>query len=428
MMAGMNSRERISLALNHREPDRVPVDLGASATTGIHVSVVYRLRQALGLDAPGVPVKVVEPYQMLGEVKADLQECLGVDVAGLGGLRTLFGFVNEGWKPWSMADGTSVLVPGGFNTTAEPNGDIFMYPQGDRSAPPSGRMPRGGWYFDALVRQPPIDDARLNVEDNLEEFGPIGEADLDHFRIEAERLFAQTDKAILANFGGTGFGDIALVPAPWLKHPRGIRDIEEWYVSTSMRRDYVQRVFERQCAIGLANLEKIHGVVGDKVAAVFVTGTDFGTQQGLFISPRAYREMFQPFHRAVNDWIHRHTAWKSFMHTCGSVFDLLDDFIAAGFDILNPVQCSAAKMDPVGLKRRFGDRIVFWGGGVDTQQILPFGKPADVRRQVAERCRIFGPGGGFVFNPIHNIQALTPVGNVRAMFDTVRERGQYPLV
>jgi uroporphyrinogen-III decarboxylase len=115
------------------------------------------------------------------------------------------------------------------------------------------------------------------------------------------------------------------------------------------------------------------------------------------------------------------------IHTCGSVFDLMEDFIAAGFDILNPVQCSAAKMDPAELKRRFGDRIVFWGGGVDTQKTLPFGTPDEVRRQVAERLRIFGPGGGFVFNAIHNIQALTPARNLEAMFDTVRERGRYPL-
>jgi hypothetical protein len=423
----MNSRQRVLKALNHREPDRVPVDLGGCATSGIHVSVVYRLRQALGLDAPGTPVKVVEPYQMLGEVQADLQERLGVDVVGLRGSRTLFGFPNEGWRPWLMPDDTPVLVPAGFNTTPEPNGDILMYPQGDRTAPPSGRMPEGGWYFDSLIRQPPFDDACLNVEDNLEEFGPIGAAELEHFRKEADRLDQQTDKAILANFGGTAFGDIALVPAPWLKYPKGIRDIEEWYVSTSARRDYVYRIFERQCAIGLANLERIYEVVGDRVAAVFISGTDFGTQNGPFISPLAYRELYQPFHREVNDWVHRNTSWKTLIHTCGSVFDLMEDFIAAGFDILNPVQCSAAKMDPAELKRRFGDRIVFWGGGVDTQKTLPFGTPDEVRRQVAERLRIFGLGGGFVFNAIHNIQALTPARNLEAMFDTVRERGRYPL-
>ena len=137
----MNSRQRVEAALNHRQPDRVPLDLGASAVTGMHVSSVAKLRQALGLDPPGSPVKVVEPYQMLGEIAPDLQAALGVDVVGLGGAKSFFGFQYKDWKPWTTFDGTPVLVPGGFNTQPEPNGDILMYPEGDRSAPPSGRMP-----------------------------------------------------------------------------------------------------------------------------------------------------------------------------------------------------------------------------------------------------------------------------------------------
>ncbi len=421
----MTSRERVRLALRHHEPDRVPLDLGGSAVTGMQVDTVYLLRQALGLDTPETPVKVVEPYQMLGEIKPDLMEQLGVDVVGLGQPTTMFGFRNEGWKPWTTFEGTPVLVPEAFNTEPDANGDILMYPEGDRSAPPSGRMPRDGFYFDAIVRQPPIDDNRLNVEDNLEEFGPISDGALDYLKREAERLYSETDKAILANFGGTAFGDIALVPAMQLKHPKGIRDIEEWYISTKTRRDYVYRVFERQCEIGLRNLEKIHGAVGDKVTAVFVTGTDFGTQNGPFISPQAYRDLFQPFHREVNGWIHRNTSWKSFIHSCGSVRALIPDFIDAGFDILNPVQCSAAGMVPGELKKEFGDRLTFWGGGVDTQRTLPFGSPDEVRAEVGERLKIFGAGGGFVFNTTHNVQARVPVENVLTMYEAVREFGRY---
>ena len=414
-------------SLEHKEPDRLPTDFGGSAVTGMHATIIYKLRQALGLDKPGAPVKVVEPYQMLGEIAPDLMEAVGIDVVGLGTSRNLFGFRNEGWKPWQFHDGTPLLVPEAFNTQPEPNGEYLMYPEGDRSARPSGRMPRGGFYFDTIIRQDPIDDDNLNIEDNLQEFGPISDDELAHFRSQADRLYTQTDKAILANFGGTAFGDIALVPAPFLKNPRGIRDVEEWYVSTVARRNYVYRVFERQCEIALANLKKIHGVVGDKVSAVFITGTDFGTQKGPFISTRAYRDLFSPFHRAVNGWIHGHTKWKTFIHTCGSVTELIPDFIEAGFDVLNPVQCSAADMEPVMLKRRFGDRIAFWGGGVDTQKTLPFGTPGDVRREVRRRIETFGPGGGFIFNAVHNVQALTPVENLLAMFQAVREFGGYPL-
>ncbi len=420
-----SSRERICLTLNHQKPDRIPLDLGGSAVTGMHVSTVYRLRQALGLDAPGTPVKVVEPYQMLGEIKPDLIEALGVDVVPLEGTKTLFGFTREGWKPWTTFDGTPVLVPQGFNTDPEPGGEILMYPEGDKSAPPSGRMPKGGWYFDTIVRQPPIDETKLSVEDNLEEFGPISAEELEHFRRQAEGLYTSTDKAIFANFGGTAFGDIALVPAPWLKNPRGIRDIEEWYVSTVTRRDYVYQVFERQCEIALANLERIRAVVGDRVSVVFVTGTDFGTQRAPFISAKTYQELYAPFHRQVNRWVHEHTSWKTFIHSCGSVMPLIEGFIEAGFDILNPVQTSAANMHPAELKRRFGDRITFWGGGVDTQHVLPFGSVDEVRRDVRERIEIFGPGGGFVFNTIHNVQAQVPVENVLAMYETLREYGEF---
>ncbi|MCC6443645.1 MAG: methyltransferase [Armatimonadetes bacterium] len=422
----MTSRERVEIALSHREPDRVPLDLGASAVTGMHASMVYRLRQALGLDDSGVPVKVTEPYQMLGEIAPDLMDALGVDVAGLGSPRTLFGFRNEGWKEWRLNDGTPALVPKGFNTDPEPDGSLLMYPEGDRSALPSGVMPPGGFYFDSIVRQPPLDEDRLDPEDNLEEFGPVSDSDLDYFAREAMRLEA-SGRAVLANFGGTGFGDIALVPAPWLKRPRGIRDIEEWYISTAVRRDYVMKVFERQCEIALGNLKKIYRAVGERICAVFLTGTDFGTQRGPFISRPSYRELFKPFHRSLNDWVHRNTGWKTFIHSCGSVADLIEDFIDAGFDILNPVQVSAAGMEAQGLKKRFGERLTFWGGSVDTQRTLPFGAAEEVRAEVRERIRAFGKGGGYIFNPIHNVQARTPVENLLTVYETLKECGRYPL-
>ncbi len=422
----MNSRERVELALSHREPDRVPLDLGGSSVTGMHVSTVYRLRQALGLDTPRTPVRVTRPYLMLGEIKLDLVAALGIDVLPLTIGSNMFGLKTDSLKPWTTFDGTPVLVPEAFNTDPEPNGDLLQYPQGDRSAPPSGRMPKGGWYFDAIIRQPPIDEDSLDVEENLEEFGLITDDQASYLGAEAERLHTETDKAILGKFSGTGFGDIAAVPAPWLKHPKGIRDVEEWYVSIASRPGYIYEVFDRQCEIAVANLERIFQAVGDRVTAVYLTGTDFGMQTGPFVSPKTYRQLYQPFHRRLNDWIHDHTSWKTFIHSCGSIVALLDDFIEAGFDIVNPVQCSAADMDPRELERRFGDRVIFWGGGVDTQRTLPFGTPDQVRAEVRDRIRAFGPGGGFVFNPIHNVQPQTPVENLQAMFQALQEYGRYP--
>ena len=423
----ITSRERVNLALNHHEADRIPVDLGGGCVSGMHVDEVYLLRQALGLDSPGTPVKVIEPFQLLGEIKLDLVSALGIDVVGLEGPGTVFGFKKEGWKPWTTHGGTPVLVPEGFNTEPEPNGDVLLYPEGDRSCPASGRMPKGGLYFDNIERQPPIDDEHLNFEDNLEEFGPISASELAYIEQETNRLYTETDKAILGNFGGVDIGNAAQIAGPMLKHPRGIRSFEAWLESMLSRRDYFQRVWDRQCEIALENLAKLHAVIGERITAVIAAGMDFGMQTGPFLSPKIFRDLYKPFYTRINKWIHEHTTWKSFIHSCGSVKAFLPDFIDAGFDILNPVQCSAANMDPVELKKEFGDHFTFWGGGVDTQRTLPFGTVDDVRREVRERLRIFGRGGGFVFNTTHNVQARIPVENVVAMYETVREYGAYPL-
>lgn len=415
----MTSRERLQAALEHRQPDRVPVDFGATAVTGIHVAAVHRLRQA-ALGDQAWRIKVIEPYQMLGEVDAELAAALGIDVAGLMTRKTMFGFENVGWKPFTLFDGTPVLVPENFRTTTDANGDLMIYPEGDINAPPSGRMPKGYYFFDTIVRQPPVDDDNLNAADNTEEFGLLSADDLAWYRRRITELSAE-GHGIILTMPGTAFGDIALVPAPWMKYPKGIRDIEEWYVSTVARKDYVHAIFEKQCEIGLKNLETLIGLHGDRVQAVFLTGTDFGTQRGLFIGVAAYREMYKPYHQRVNKLIHQRSKWKTFIHSCGSVRELLPEFIEAGFDILNPVQCSAVGMDARELKREFGRHLVFWGGGANTQQTLQFGTADEVYRECRERIEIFGAGGGFVFDAVHNVQATTPTANMLAMFKALND-------
>ncbi len=419
----MNSRERLQATLHHQQPDRVCVDFGATFVTGMHVSVVHRLRQRL-LGQPEHRVKVIEPYQMLGEVDDDLRRALGIDVIGTPARKSLFGTENKDWKPFACFDGTPCLVPGAFNLSPAPDGGWLVYPEGDTSVPPSGHMPEGGYFFDAVIRQDPIDDAKLNPEDNLEEFGVFSELDLAYYR-ERRRWFEERgDCGAILIIPGTAFGDIALVPAPFLKHPKGIRDVQEWYMSTKSRRNYVHAIFEKQCEIALQNLQTLIDLFGDVVQVALITGTDFGTQLGPFISTAAYRDLFQPFHRQVNDFIHRRTRWKTFIHSCGSVYKLIPDFIAAGFDILNPVQCSAAEMDAARLKREFGKELVFWGGGVDTQQTIAFGTPKQVYEEVWQRIALFNEGGGFVFNSVHNVQGNTPIENVVAMFDAIRDSGR----
>ena len=400
------------------QPDRVPVDFGSNAVTGIHVHVVEQLRQYYGLEAK--PVKAIEPYQMLGEIEEDLLDAMGVDVIGLGGKENMFGISQENWKPFKTFWGQEILVPGDFDPKIDENGDLLIFPQGDTSAPASAKMPKTGYFFDAIIRQPAFEEDKLDPGDNLEEFGYFSDEDFKHWQDQA-KIGNATDRAVLATFGGTALGDVAMVPAMNLKYPKGIRDIAEWYMSTLMRSDHLHQVFEKQTDIALENLKKAYEAVGDAVDVVFICGTDFGTQDSTFCSTDTYEELYAPYYRKMNDWIHANTSWKTFKHCCGAVESFMKHFIDSGFDIINPVQISAAGMDPEHLKKEYGDHLVFWGGGIDTQQTLPFGTKEEVREQVLKTCEIFSKDGGFVFNTIHNIQANVPVENVIAMLDAVHE-------
>ena len=412
----MCARKRVLDALNHRQPDRVPLDIGATMCSGMHVSCVAALRDFYGLEKR--PVKVHEPFQMLGLIEEDLEEAIGVDIEGVNGRNTLFGFPCADWKPWRLDSGLEVLVPGRFNTTRDEKGNTYLYPEGDTGVPPSGKMPKGGFYFDAIIRQEAFDEDRLDPEDNLEEFTLITDEDLDHFKTAIRRA-AGTGRAVLASFGGMGLGDVALVPGPFLKHPKGIRDVAEWYISTAIRQDYIHQVFARQTDIALENLRVLNEAVGKDVDVAFICGTDFGTQTSTFCSPETFQALYVPYYKKINGWIHAHTSWKTFKHCCGAIEPFLKLFIEAGFDVINPVQCSAAGMEPEHLKNTYGDHLTFWGGGVDTQHVLPFGMPRQVREQVLARCDIFSRNGGFVFAAIHNIQAGTPVANIAAMIEAV---------
>lgn len=411
----MTSKERLRASIEHRQPDRVPIDFGASFITGIHCSVVENLRRHYGLEPR--PVKVCEPYQMLGLVEEDLIEAMGIDTTPIFPNRTIFGFVNENWKPYRAHWGQELLVSEHFEVDEREDG-TFIYPQGDRSVPPSGHMPRTGYFFDAIVRQEPIDEDNLRVEDNLEEFGPMNAEEEAYWRQQAA-IYRGSDKGIVTHLNGTCLGDIALVPAPFSKMPKGVRDIATWYMTVAANPEFVMELFDRQVEIAIANLEKLKEIAGDVIDVVVVCGTDFGTQESTFCSRATYDEVWAPRYRKLNDWIHANTNWKTFKHSCGAVESFIPNFIESGFDILNPVQCSAKGMDARLLKERYGDQITFWGGVVNTQKTLPFGTPEEVRAEVLERCEIFAPGGGFVFNAIHNVQALTPTENVVAMIEAV---------
>jgi hypothetical protein len=396
------------------------MDMGATWVTSIAASAYSRLRVALGF--PAGPVRMNEPLQLLGEVENDVRAKLGIDVVGIWPQGTIFGYKNIGWKPWQLQDGTAVLVSSQFETTTDENGDVLIFPKGDRTAQPSGRLPKGGFYFDAIVRQDELDMDRLDPAEWAEQFSVFSDEDLKYFEAEADRLHRETDYGIILNFGQAGLGDIAIVPGMMLLHPKGVRDPQLWYECLVSHTEYIRGIFELQTQTVMKNMALLRQAVGDKIDAIIISGTDFGTQRGPFASPKLFRDLWKPFYKRMNDWVHANTKWKTFYHSCGSIAALLDDFVDMGVDILNPVQCSAFGMDAATLKAKYGDKLVFWGGGVDTQRTLPFGTPEEVRREVRQRVNIFGKGGGFVFNTIHNIQSPTPVDNIVAMFEEVMGR------
>ncbi len=413
----MNSRETLINSLSYQE-GRIPVDLGGTAVTGMHCETVAALRAILGLEDR--PVKIVDPYQMLGEIDEELIEALGVDTLPLWDERSLVGIRMKDYKEWTTPWGQDVMVPGEFNVTKSEQGDVFLYPQGDLQAKPSLHMPASGRFFDAVDRQMPYDEENLRLEDNTEEFCLVDANTLTALGEKAAQR-SKSGKGIVGSFGGAAFGDIALVPAVGLKEPKGVRGVADWYMLLASDPDFVKRIFDAQLEIVLENLKRIAQVVGDVPQVLYTCGTDFGTQIGTFCSLDTFRNLYKPYYKKVNHWIHQNTAWKTFKHSCGSVELFVEDMIDAGFDILNPIQWMAANMDRRELKRKYKSRITFWGGGINTQQTLPFGTPDEVYREAKECCEIFGEGGGFVFSAIHNIQARVPAENVLALFQAVRD-------
>jgi hypothetical protein len=413
----MTGKEKLKLALAHEEGP-VLLDIGGMPTTGIHCTIVEKMREYYGLEKR--IIKIQEPVQMLGFVDDDLKEAMGIQTTPLWTAGTMFGFrQTDKFKEWRTPWGQNVLVSEEFMTTQNEKGDTFIYACGDVNYPPTGHMPKGGFYFDNIIRVKDFDEDEYDVSDNYEEFGPISEADLEWLRVQKEQLKASSD-VIMGNLGGTAFGDIALVPGPQLRAPKGIRDIEEWYISTSIRQESLHQIFKYELDYAIKNLEKMYQTLGDSIQVAYICGNDFGTQNGPFFSNEVFRDLFAPYYSAVNHWIHEHTSWKTFKHSCGSISQLMPDLIKAGFDIINPVQWTAKDMDRNYLKDNFGDNIVFWGGGVNTQRTLPFGTPDEVFREVLDCCNIFGKKGGFVFNTIHNIQPGVPAENLDAMVKAIR--------
>lgn len=417
----MTSRERFEMTLNHEDPGEVVLDLGATTTSGINANALAKLRDALHLEKR--TIKISEPLQLLGMVEDDVRQALHIDIVDVTTDQTMFGFYNEGWKPFVLPSGLEVEVPGQFCTTMDEEGNTYLYAQGDTGYPPAAKMPKNGFYFDQLVRgNVSVDENTGSArEDFRDDFGILTEKSLRNLEKRCRNYHDNTEYGLIGGGVFTGLGDFALISGPNVKEPKGIRDITDFMMAHMLCPEYIHELYELQTETALKNAELLYQACGDRLQAVVVSGTDFGTQNGPFMSLDTFQEFYKPYYKKLNDWIHSHTKWKTFYHSCGAITTFLQDFYEMGVDILNPVQLSAEGMDGKMLKEKWGDKFVFWGGGVDTQKTLPFGTPEEVYEEVTQRLELFAPGGGYVFNTIHNIQGQVSAENMLAMYRAIRD-------
>lgn len=407
------SRKRVLASVEHKEPDRVPIDLGGTICSGIMAQTLHRLRQRLDLEER--KVKVYDVFQMLGEAEIDLVKKLHIDVLPVETPALFFGIKRENYKPWKLFDGTPVLVPGDFNVEIDDKGNWLLHERGDLKAPVVGKMPKDGYYFDDLTLIRSSGELQYPSLDNLREQYLLREEELEFMAERASFLRKETDKALIAGF--------------WLKSGLGIiGNIPDFLTLVALDKGYVREFLYKKQEIIMENLKLLREFLGDNIDIVILEGFDFGAQNSELISPADFKELYLPFYREQFTWIHENTSWKTFQHCCGSIAKILPFLVNAGLDIINPVQTSAYGMEPKWLKEQFGDRITFWGGGVDTQKTLPFGTPEEVSKEVEERIKVFAPGGGFVFCAIHNIQCGVPIDNILAAFKTAYHCGQYRII
>ncbi|MCZ7544280.1 MAG: methyltransferase [Anaerolineae bacterium] len=378
----MNSRERVLKAINHEQPDRVPIDLGGSIVTGIMAGALDRLHRYLGIADK---VKVYDVFQMLGEVTLELVERFDVDLLPVEPETIVFDHLrNRDYKPWKLFDGTEVLMPGAFAVEVSPAGDWLLHRGGDPARPVVGRMPKDGFYFDdAGITDWNPDFAPPSIE-SLRNSGwrRLTDETLRYLQDKARTLRRATDRALaLTNWGEATLG------------PPQVGSLPEWLVLMASEPAYVHELMDLGVEIAIDNLKLYWEALGDDIDIIHVDGYDYGTQNAEMFSPAMFETFQEPCYKKQCDWIHQNTPWKVAKHCCGSIPNLIASMIRAGIDILNPVQTSAKGMDPAWLKATFGDSITFWGGGIDTQRVLPFGTPDEIRAHVGERMRIFAPAG-----------------------------------
>ena len=417
----MTSRECILAAIEHRAPDRVPVDLGATPSSGISAIAYGNLKRHLSLTQG--QTRVYDVVQQLAQPEDFILDRFGVDAIDIG---RAFNTEDSAWQPTTLADGQPAQYPAWFHPERQPDGSfIARHKDGTDIA----HMPAGGTFYDQSCF-PYLDGYPADFRNLGDAMGKILWAALVHspwdhagdpgfwdtLRARARELRRTSDRALMIVIGCNLF--------EWGTF---LRRMDNFLMDLAAEPAQVEKLLDALMEKHLAGLAKACAAVGD-VADILRFGDDLGTNGGPFMSPRTYRQLFKPRHTMLCDYVHKHTKMKTFLHSCGSIHALLPDLIEAGFDVINPVQTNCRDMDPERLKREFGRDICFWGGGCDTKSMLPQGTPAEVKEHVKRRCETFMPGGGFVFNTVHNILPEVPPENIVAMFEGIAEFNGAPAI
>ena len=401
----MKSRQRVLISLKHQEPDRIPVDLGGMLSTGITGIAYNQLKKYLGIK--NGRTRMYDLFQQLAEPETEVLERVGADV-----LPVMITYPKK-WKKSILPDNSNCEVPEDFNSELLPNGDKVIK---DGEGRVIAKMPKGGYYFDSVYH--PWESVKT-VKDLAKAKFPsifypsLTEENLQDLKRRVEHLYYTTDYALLLN----GAGNIYEIA-------QGLRGWDRFMIDLIENPIFAGALLDKVVEENINRLKKILPIVNEYIQVIQV-GDDLGMQDGPQLSPKLYRKVVKPRHAELFKFIKENCSAYLFIHTCGSVYEFIPDFIEMGVDILNPVQVSAKNMESEKLKEEFGKDIVFWGGGCDTQYILPFGTPEEVRKEVRKRIEDFAPGGGFVFNQVHNIQPGVPPKNIMAMYEAVKEFGTY---
>ncbi len=400
----MNSRERVIKAIHHQEPDRVPIDFGAMRSTGIMAVAYNKLKEHLGLRTG--QTRVFDTMQQLAEIELPILERFHVDVVDAG---STFGGEAEAWRPWTLPDGSNAYIPVGFDPEPDGNGGYVVK---DASGTVVSHAPKGCLYFEPVHH--PLE--HFSDVSELEDWQPdmLSEETLEPLQQRAKWLYENTDYALLVGFGGN-----------ILETGQGLRGWGQFMMDMIAEPDFTHAMLDKVTEAHLRNLALFLQAIG-KFVNVIQMGDDLGTQTATQLSLPMYREFIYPRHKKIYEYVRKnYPDVHVFLHSCGSIYDFIPDLMDEGVEILNPVQTSAYGMDPATLKKEFGDKLTFWGGGCDTQTILPTSSPEEIRAHVKERISIFKPGGGYIFNQVHNVQANVPPENVVAMLEAAYEFGWY---